>query len=87
MRALLVAQVVLSMRCWGVKAPGKVFRVERRRLGLFPPRKKIEPVLSPVEGMGALTLPKSRAVNVTPSLNSHGSVIVLCRAASVKRLF
>jgi hypothetical protein len=34
-----------------------VFRVEGRRLGLFPPRGKIE--------MGALALPKSKTVYVT----------------------
>ncbi len=40
-----------------------MFRVEGKRLGLFPLRGKIE--------MGALTLPESDAVHVTRSLNSY----------------
>ena len=41
----------------------QLFRVEGRRLGLFPPRGKIE--------MGALALPKSKAAHVSSSLNSY----------------
>ena len=41
----------------------QLFRVEGRRLGLFPPRGKIE--------MGALALPKSKAVHVSSTLNSY----------------
>jgi hypothetical protein len=38
----------------------KVFSVA----GIFPPRGKIEPVLSLSKGQGALGLPKNRAVRV-----------------------